>query len=137
MRAMMVRMVLVAVAVLMLGWLGVLYRDHRIVDDVSPGLIGDSSLSDSEFEREARRLERAELLNPDPTWRLNLGLALLECNPRRAVRELKRVVDGEPDNLTAWKILRVAARRADPRLAARAQTEVERLDPLTEREARG
>ena len=47
------------------------------------------------------------------------------------------MVDDEPDNVTAWKILRVAARRVDPRLAARAQAEVERLDPLTEREARG
>jgi len=69
------------------------------------------TLSDREFEREARRLERPELLNPDPTWRLNLGLALLERNPRRAVRELERVVDGEPDNVTAWKILRVAPTR--------------------------
>ena len=133
---MVARLALLAVAVLTLGWLGVLYRDHRIIDDVSPGLIGDSSLSNSEFEREARRLERADLLNPDPTWRLNLALALLERNPRRAVRELEGVVDDEPDNVTAWKILRVAARRVDPRLAAQAQAEVERLDPLTEREAR-
>ena len=123
-------------AVLVIGWLGVLYRDHRIIDDVSPALIGDSRMSDREFEREARRLERAELLNPDPTWTLNLGLALVERNPRRAVRELETVVASEPDNVTAWKILRVAARRVDRRLAARAQAEVERLDPLTEREAR-
>jgi len=51
MRAIVVRIALVAVAVLMLGWLGVLYRDHRVIDDVSPGLIGDSSLSDREVER--------------------------------------------------------------------------------------
>lgn len=133
MREMLARFALLAVALLMLGWLGVLYRDHRIIDDVSPGLIGDSSLSAGEFEREARRIERAELLNPDPTWRLNLGLALLERNPRRAVRELERVVASEPDNLTAWKILRVAATRVDRPLAARAEAEVERLDPLTER----
>ena len=67
MSAMVARIALLAVALLMLAWLGVLYRDHRIIDDVPPGLIGDSSLSDSEFEREARRLERADLLNPDPT----------------------------------------------------------------------
>jgi hypothetical protein len=133
---MLARFALLAVAVLMLGWLGVLYRDHRIIDDVSPGLIGDSRMSDREFESEAQRLERADLLNPDPTWSLNLGLALVERNPRRAVRELEGVVAGEPDNLIAWKILRVAARRVDRRLAARAQAEVERLDPLTEREAR-
>jgi predicted Zn-dependent protease len=133
MREMVARFALLAVAVLVLAWLGVLYRDQRIIDDVSPGLIGDASLSEREFEREADRLERAELLNPDPTWRLNLGLALLERDPRRAVRELERVVDSEPDNVTAWKILRVAARRVDRRLEARAQAEVERLDPLTER----
>jgi hypothetical protein len=77
-------------------------------------------------------LDRAALLNPDPTWRINLALALLERDPRRSVRELERVVAGEPDNVTAWKVLRVAARRVDRRLAARAQREVERLDPLTE-----
>ena len=51
MRAMVARIALFAVAVLMLAWVGVLYRDHRIIDDVSPGLIGDSSLSKGEFER--------------------------------------------------------------------------------------
>jgi hypothetical protein len=103
------------VAVLVIGWLGVLYRDHRILDDVSPGLIGDSRMSDREFEREARRLERADLLNPDPTWRLNLGLAMVDRNPRRAVREFQGVVTSEPDNLIAWKILRVGARPVDRR----------------------
>jgi hypothetical protein len=98
------------VAVLVIGWLGV--------------------------EREARRLERADLLNPDPTWRLNLGLAMVDRNPRRAVRELQGVVTSESDNLIAWKILRFGARPVDRRLAARARAEVERLDPMTEREAR-
>jgi hypothetical protein len=37
MREMLARFALLGVAVLMLGWLGVLYRDHRIIDDVSPG----------------------------------------------------------------------------------------------------
>ena len=132
MRGMLPRIALLAVAVVVLGWLAVLYRDHRIVDRVSPGLIGDASLSAQDFDREAQRLERAALLNPDPTWRLNLGLALIERDPRRAVRQLERVVAGEPDNVTAWKVLRVAARPFDRRLAARARAQVERLDPLTE-----
>jgi hypothetical protein len=132
MREMLARVALLAVAVLVLGWVGVLYRDQRIVDEVSPGLIGDPSLSTQGFDRDARRLDRAALLNPDPTWRINLALALLERDPRRSVRELERVVAGEPDNVTAWKVLRVAARRVDRRLAARAQREVELLDPLTE-----
>lgn len=132
MREMLARFALLAVAVLVLGWLGVLYRDHRIVDDVSPGLIGDASLSAREFDAEERRLERAAFLNPDPTWRLNLALALLQRDPRRAATELERVVAGEPDNVTAWKVLYVAAGRFDRRLAARAKAEVERLDPLTE-----
>jgi predicted Zn-dependent protease len=132
MREMLARFALLAVAVLVLGWLAVLYRDNRVIDAVSPGLIGDASMPAPEFEREARRLEGAALLNPDPTWRLNLGLALLERDPGRAVRELEPVVAGEPDNVTAWKVLAVAARRVDPRLAARARAQVKRLDPLTE-----
>jgi predicted Zn-dependent protease len=131
MREMLVRIALLAIALLVLGWLTVLLRDHRIVDEVSPGLIGDTSLSAQQFERDARRLERAALLNPDPTWRLNLGLALLERDPRRSVRELESVVASEPDNLLAWKILHVAARQFDRGLAARARTQVKRLDPLT------
>ena len=127
------RVALLALALVVLGWLAVLYRDHRIVDGVSPRLIGDASLSAREFERDARRLETADLLNSDPTWRMNLGLALIERDPRRAVRELRRVVADEPDNVTAWKLLREAATRSDPRLAARAQAQAERLDPLTER----
>ena len=133
MRAMLVRIALLVLAVLVLAWLGVLYRDHRIIDDVSPGLIGDAHLSAQNFDRDARRLETADLLNPDPTWRLNLAVALLRRDPRRAVREVRSVVGDEPDNVTAWKILRVAAHRVDPRLAARAQAEVERLDPQTGR----
>jgi hypothetical protein len=122
---------LLAVAVLALGWLGVLYRDFRIVDGGSPGLLGYASLSRADFERRAARLDDAALLNPDPTWRLNLGLALIERNPRRAARELRQVVAREPDNVTAWKVLYVAARRFDQPLAAHARAQAKRLDPLT------
>lgn len=131
MRAMLTRVALLAVAVLVLGWLAVLYRDDRIVADVSSGLISDTSLSAREFDRDARRLEQAAFLNPDPTWRLNLGFALTRHDRRKALRELERVVASEPDNLAAWRVVRFAAGQVDRRLAARAQAQIKRLDPLS------
>lgn len=128
--AMAVRLALLAVSVLALAWLGVLMRDHRIVDSVSPRLIGDSRLPAVEFERDARRLADARLLNPDPTWQLNRGLALLGRDPRRAARDLEEVVGKEPDNLTAWKLLYLATQRFDRRRSAQARAQIERLDPL-------
>lgn len=129
---MLARLTLVAVAVVAIAWLGVLWRDHRIVDDLSPALIGDPRMPAGQFERDARRLEDAGLLNPDPTWRFNRGLALLERSPRRAARELERLVASEPENVAAWKVLYVAARQFDQRLAARARARIKQLDPLTE-----
>jgi hypothetical protein len=123
------RLALLTVAVLMLAWLGVLMRDHRIVDDVSPSLIGDPGLSNAEFERDVRRLEDARLLNPDPTWQLNLGLALVDRDPRRAARGLEDLVEREPDNVAALRVLEEAARRFDRRRAARVRARIERVDP--------
>jgi hypothetical protein len=48
------------------------------------------------------------------------------------VEELRPVVEAEPDNVTAWKLLFVAARGVDERLAERARERIEQLDPLTE-----
>jgi hypothetical protein len=129
---MVARLTLLAVAILALGWLAVLWRDHRIVDAEAGELIFNEDLSAREFARGARRIEDARLLNPDPTWRLQRGLALIRRDRPRAIRELERVVASEPDNVTAWKLLYGAARGFNPAVAARARAEIERLDPLTE-----
>jgi hypothetical protein len=126
------RLTLLAVAILTLGWLGILWLDHRIVDAEAGELIFNEDLSGREFERGARRLADAGVLNPDPTWRLQRGLALIRRDRRRAIRELERVVASEPDNVTAWKLLYGAARGFDRPVAGRARAEIERLDPLTE-----
>jgi hypothetical protein len=124
------RLVLLTVSVLMLAWLAVLMRDHRIVDGVSPRLIGDPTVSKAEFERDVRRLEDARLLNPDPTWQLNRGLALVARSPRRAARDLETLLEREPDNVAALRVLHEAARRFDRRRAARIRAQIDRVDPL-------
>jgi hypothetical protein len=124
------RLALLTVSVLMLAWLAVLMRDHGIVDGVSPRLIGDPTVSKTEFERDVRRLEDARFLNPDPTWQLNRGLALVERDPRRAARGLEKLLEGEPDNVAALRVLHEAARRFDRRRAARITAQIERVDPL-------
>jgi hypothetical protein len=127
------RVTLVAMSLLVLAWLAVLMHDHRIVDDVSPRLIGESArLPAAEFRRDAERLEDARFLNPDPTWRLNLALALLGRDARRAAAEAGELVSREPDNLTAWKILEASASRFDRRQAARARARIRQLDPRGE-----
>jgi len=128
------RLTLLAVAILALAWLAILWRDQRIVDDVSPE-IGSPSLSATQFESDARRLEDAGLLNPDPSWRIIRGLALIRHDRPRAIRDLSHVVASEPDNLTAWRLLYVAAHESDQPLAARARAQIKRLDPLAQRHA--
>jgi len=124
------RLTLVVVSVLAIAWLGVLLRDFRIVDSVSPGLIEGTRLSDAEFRRDAGRLEDAGLLNPDSTWRYTRGVAWIARDPRRASGYLEELVRDEPENVAAWRLLFVASEEVDPPLANVAKARVRRLDPL-------
>jgi hypothetical protein len=118
------RALLVAVSLVVLGWLAVLMRDHLIVEEISPRLV---AASETEFERDAERLEDAALVNPDPSWRLNLALALVARDPRRAAAEAEQVLSGEPDNITAWRILEEATKRFDPPRSGRARARIREL----------
>jgi alkylation response protein AidB-like acyl-CoA dehydrogenase len=86
------------------GWAGLSWPEEYGGRDLSPlqQLIFNEDLSATEFAHGARRLADARLLNPDPTWRLQRGLALIRRDRPRAIRELERVVATEPDNVTAW-----------------------------------
>jgi hypothetical protein len=126
---------LVVVAVLALGWLGVLYRDHRVGQDAADAIHYQPGLPRGEFERQLERLQGAQLLNPDRYWDLTRArYLLLRDRPRRALRTAKRLVRQEPDNLDAWLLVYKATSVVDPSRSDAALEEIARLNPLLIRE---
>jgi predicted Zn-dependent protease len=125
------RISLLVIAVLALAWLGVLLRDQNVGQAASQRLAHNPRLAPAEVAREMKRLEDAELLNPDSSWQLSRGKHwLARKRPRRAVRVVESLLRSEPDNIDGWFIVYVATRPSDPRRAARARAEIKRLNPL-------
>jgi predicted Zn-dependent protease len=132
MMLMLLRTALVFVAVLALGWLGVLYRDARLGQSAAGVFYPGTKLSQSEFDRQMERLRDAQLLNPSRTWEtLRVSFLLLAERPQEALRVADRLVAEEPDNVEAWLVLRGAAERVDPRREKQAIAEIRRLNPLS------
>jgi predicted Zn-dependent protease len=125
------RAVVVAVAVLVLGWLAVMERDERLqargvraAQDARANFAG----ADADF-RDAR------LLNPDSAP--DVSRAFLYQRVGRAAQAaelLQDVVRREPDNLSAWALLATFTSERDPATARRARAQVRRLDPVRARE---
>jgi Tfp pilus assembly protein PilF len=89
-------------------------------------------LSAAQVARAVSLFERARADNPD-TGPIVLEAGLLERRGqhRRALALLRPVVRDEPDNLTAWVLVAVAARPVDPDLATRAVQRARALNPLS------
>jgi predicted Zn-dependent protease len=125
------RLVVAAVAVVVLVWLGVMERDvRRLAGGVDAAGRRDVAAAEADFRA-------ARTLNPDTTP--DLRRAFLYQATRRsdeAVALLEDVVRREPDNLPAWGLLRTFTRESDPATAQRALAAVRRLDPLRARSAR-
>jgi predicted Zn-dependent protease len=131
---MLVRGALVLVAVLVLCWLGVLYRDRRVGQDAANVLYYQQQLSRAEWERQMERIRGARLLDPDRYWDLTRARYFLQRDrPRSALRTAERLVAEEPDNLDAWVVVNNAGRRINPRRSEEAVAEIERLNPLVAR----
>jgi hypothetical protein len=127
---MVLRGALVLVALLALGWFGVLYRDRRVGQAAADVIFYEPRLPAAEFDRQMERLRDARLLDPDRYWELTRArYFLLRDRPVRALRTANGLVREEPDNLDAWIVVHEASRQLDPRRAARALTEISRLNP--------
>jgi hypothetical protein len=127
---MVLRGALVLVALLAIGWFGVLYRDRRVGQAAADVIFYQPGLPAAEFERQLERLRGARLLDPDRYWDFTRArYLLLRDRPVRALRTANGLVRAEPDNLDAWIIVHEAALEVDPRRAARALTEISRLNP--------
>jgi Tetratricopeptide repeat len=128
--ALLPRIAVAVVALLVVAWSAVLWRDDRIGRDSSNRIIMNQDLSDAEWAHEVDRLRDAELLDPSTKWPVARAGALLQRGHReRAARVIEDVVEREPDNLEAWIVLREATEGRDPRRAAQAHMEIRRLRP--------
>ena len=102
------RVAVIAVAVLVLGWLGLMERSVRLQASAREG-----------------SLQAASLLNPDTLPDVRRAFVLQrEGRTREAARVLEDVLRREPDNLEAWGVL-FAFTKDERALEAR-----RRLDPL-------
>jgi predicted Zn-dependent protease len=129
-RALLPRIAIAVVALLVIAWSAVLWRDDRIGSEASNRLLMSEQLTDAEWAREVERLRDAELLDPSTKWPLARAQAyLLRGRPRDAARLTESVLEREPENVEAWIVLREATREIDPRRAAQAGEEILRLSP--------
>src|SRR5688572_9524083 len=67
--ALLARIAIAVVALLVVAWSAVLWRDDRIGSEASNRLLVSKQLSDAEWAREVERLRDAELLDPAPGGR--------------------------------------------------------------------
>ena len=123
---MVARVVVGAAAVVVIAWLGVMERDHRLLlRGAAPG---------TSFAAADNDLRAARFLNPDTTPELARAFLLFHAGRRQdAVAAIERILRREPDNLYAWDELRTVARGNDPAAVRRAQAEIRRLDPIGSR----
>ena len=105
------------------AWLALGLRDARLEQEGTELSRSPAAVADAAVARRADdELADAELLNPDTTPLLNrAGLALRRGELDRGVELLRDVVEREPKNLPAWRLLAIAARAAgDPALERQA-----------------
>jgi len=125
------RVVLVAVAVLALAWLGVNLRGFDRFESgqrlaLAPNATGASA------RQAARLLEDARFLNPDTRPMVAQGSLLVArggSGAREGMALLEKAVRSEPDNVVAWAVLASATRRLDPRRSRQARARALELSP--------
>jgi predicted Zn-dependent protease len=125
------RSALALVALVVLAWVGVLLRDFQ-VGHTAAARLRHQELA-ATHKRDLQRLQRAQFLNPESTWKESRAAYYLFIGRGRTARRLAdELVRDEPDNLYAWEILG-ASTRTNPRRHAQATAAIRRLDPLSRR----
>jgi len=120
-----VRILLIAAALLAGAWLVTQTRAARAENELTTIAFEKGDPADAQ-----RLLEQDRLLNPDHRADLFEGVILgRQGDFRGAVAAFRRVTTAEPENIEAWGLLASAAKRTDPRLAARAAATARRLAP--------
>jgi hypothetical protein len=128
---MVTRVAVALVALLAIGWLGVLLRDERVGTSAADRIFYAPELPPAELGRQLDRMEDARLLDPDPKVDLNrAGLLLLRGRHQEAAAIAGAQARREPANLEAWRIVYQATRESDPARARQALAAIRRLNPL-------
>jgi predicted Zn-dependent protease len=119
------RVAVATVAVVVVAWLAVMERDHRLFTRGN----GAPTLTSAESD-----LRAARFLNPDSGPDLILAIRLRRAGRwHDAVATVDRVLRREPENLYAWNTLGSVAQGHDPAAVQRARAAARRLDPLNAR----
>jgi len=119
------RAAVAVVAVLMLGWLGVMERNLRLEERGTAALRSDGD--PRVLARADSDLRRANLLNPGTGPDMSRALVLRASGHKQQSRALlEDVLRREPDNVTAWRVLAVLS----PSSARRSLAAQRRLDPV-------
>jgi hypothetical protein len=110
------------VAVVVVAWLGVMERDHRLFTRGA----GAASFAAADSD-----LRAAGFLNPDSGPDLVHAVWLQRVGRwREGLVTVEQVLHREPDNLYAWNALASVAQNHDAAAVQRAQAAARRLNPL-------
>jgi hypothetical protein len=133
MRSGVARVVLAMLAVGLVVWSAVLWRDERIGSTAVDRILRNPDLNAAAWSDEMQSLRDAELLNPGTSWDIARAGALLQRGRAGdAERIIEDVVEREPENVEGWIVLHDVVRGRDPTRAAEARAAILRLNPRPE-----
>src|SRR3954462_11969479 len=131
------RILLAAVAVFVLAWVGIALRDQILLQDAGDVLFQTPPPPQSKFADALKQMEDSDFVNPDQTGRIDRArFLLLHKDPRGALRLADDVVADEPDNIAGWSVVDLAAQQVSPPRAQQAVVAITRLDPVAGAKAR-
>src|SRR5918992_3873741 len=125
------RIAIALIAVMLVAWSAVLWRNQLIGRPASDRVLGGTAdLSDADWDRILDDFRDAELLDPSSEWPLTrAGVLILRGDRGVAASVTESVLDSEPDNLQAWTLLLRATEGRVPERAAEARAQIRRLNP--------
>jgi predicted Zn-dependent protease len=128
-RALIARICMVLAAVAAIVFLGIWLRSTQLAADARA--IGVGARTPAQVDRSARLFERASRITPDTQPDIARAFLLIRADqPEPAVAVLRRVVDDEPRNSTAWTYLAVALESTGDSVGgAAARARARRLSP--------
>jgi hypothetical protein len=129
-RPLLTRAFVALVAAVLVAWSAVVWRDDNVGYSAANRIFNDPAMSDARWRSSLDQLRDADLLDYGTDWEVSRAQALLLRSRPAAERLAGSIVAREPNNIAAWVVLLRATRGRDPRTAARARAELERLDPL-------
>lgn len=131
---MVVRIALVLLAVVVIGWIAVLLRDFEIGHEAANRSFFAPRLSQPQREKDRQALADASFLNPSRYWAVaHAGNLFLAGDAPSAAREAEALVRAEPANTAAWSVLRAATQESDPARSAEAAARLRALNPYGSR----